>query len=132
MEEDLITFETAKLAKKVGLNILTNRAWSDKDSRAAEYHHFYFFNDDEKVKDHYRFPLYSAPTQSVLQKWIRENHMIDIHFGRTGVRDIWNLDGISKFGYPFIESKHRFKTEFKSYEDALESGLIEALKSIKV
>lgn len=140
MEEDLITFETAKLAKEKGFNeicyynydlclqdiIEEGKIKYKKDSTCL----LNYTNLNSEFKDGQYWANFSVTTQSLLQKWLRENYSIDIHFGRTGVRDVWNLDGISKFGYPFIESKHRFKTEFKSYEDALEFGLIEALKLI--
>ena len=74
IKEELVSFETAKLAKEKKFDIPCNRAWSDKDSRNEEYERFYSFNNDEKVKDHFRFPLYSAPTQSLLQKWLWETH----------------------------------------------------------
>ena len=77
LERNLIGFETAKLAKEKNFNIPVNRAWSDKDNKVEEYEHYYFFNNDEKVKKHPRFPLYSAPTLQLLQEWLRKEH--DIH-----------------------------------------------------
>jgi len=117
MEEQLIGFEVAKLAKEKGFRGRVedcydmNGSINDYDSRITYTH-------------------YLAPTQSLLQKWLRDEYSIDIYLGRTGVRDAWNLDGVRKFGYSFIDSEHRWKTEFKTYEEALEQGLLEALKLI--
>jgi len=81
----------------------------------------------------------SAPTQSLLQKWLREVHNWNII--------VFNDDGDIEFGnlrYNFelrnvtISFKKRnIKNivgtyEFKTYEEALEKGLQEALKLIKL
>lgn len=127
MEEQYVTFETAELAYLKGLPIFLN---SGNDLSCYEIKNknfiFYHVHIDFPSKEEFVY----APTQSLLQKWLREKHGIDIHLGRNGIRDDWNLDGVRKFGYPFTPSDHRFKTSFKTYEDALEVGLKESLKLI--
>ena len=101
MKDEIITLETAKLAKKKGFNIPV----SD------------YINPDSIEEN------YSAPTQSLLQRWLRETHNthITIRCKRTDL----SLDG---FWYVInsLESKM-----FNTYEQALEEGLYEALKLIK-
>ena len=61
--------------------------------------------------------FYSAPTQSELQKWLRDKHNI--------------LVLIDRGDKPYITFQHnRSKEDFDTYEEALEKGLQEALKLI--
>ena len=116
MKEQLISFETAKLAKEKGFNIECSRSWIVSGSGLIHLNndHIYY----AKSKN------YKAPTQSLLQKWLREKHDIHIeteykweynhyvfHIGRVG-KIVRGLKG------------------FKTYEEALEKGLQEALKLI--
>ena len=97
MEDTLITFETAKLAKEKG--------W-DGD-----------FVESHKI----------LTTQSLLAKWLREKHNIII---------IVDYEGIDGYYYKFYSYKGMKKfydasnTNYKTYEEALEIGLQEALKLI--
>ena len=66
-----------------------------------------------------------------LQKWLREVHNIDIDITRCNVQN--HNDGVGyQYEYitPVIESISDFKI-YKTYEEALEKGLQEALKLIK-
>ena len=66
----------------------------------------------------------SAPTQSLLQKWLREKHNLIV---------IPNYGDLSnKFSYDIIYKGDYCGGDFlyKTYEEALEIGLLEALKSI--
>ena len=111
MEDTLITFETAKLAKEKGFN-LTNGAL-----------------DYNPVFDYIFEPEYK-PTQSVLAKWLREVHNlhISINVGLPHKAPIMYYSNVIKFGK---HHKSKFKSEFyKTYEEALEIGLQGALKLI--
>ena len=112
MEEQLITFEIAKLANKKGFI-----GWSEK-----RYNKKGTFNESKAWS-------ISAPTQSLLQKWLREVHNIHL-----SVRHVIDNYYIIEMTYPETRDK-RFlykliDTHFKIYEEALEKGLIEALKLI--
>jgi hypothetical protein len=80
----------------------------------------------------------SAPTQSLLQKWLREKHKLFVWVEPDEINKksmctyfIQSMDEsivINEFSEP------RFKTWImanKTYEEALEKGLLEALKLIK-
>ena len=77
MEEQLITFETAKLAKEKGFK---------SDNPTTEYvpafliHEFEGFHylGEIQEEDYNREDFYLAPTQSLLQKWFRDIHNINI------------------------------------------------------
>lgn len=119
MEDQLVTPETAKLAHEKGFNIKCQK--------------FYIYNGLLHI-----FPTNSllmkdeafAPTQSLLQKWLREVH--NLHIVIT----------VNQFGYGFMFSVIDLikcdcviyltggVNEKFTFEEALETGLQEALKLI--
>ena len=117
MEDTLITFETAKLAKKKGFL----KEWAD----------LAYKKDDQKLYgDTGIYTDYPAPTQSLLAKWLREEHNlhIAINVGLPHNCFIMYYSNVIKFGK---HHKSKFKSEFyKTYEEAYEIGLQEALKHI--
>ena len=130
MEDTRITFETAKLAKEKGFKIPTKVMYKGNEK---SYGHNNEWGIDEKRLDG-EFPYtnqqwYSIPTQSLLAKWLREEHNIHV------TSQIGNLDFISTYHYDirYID-KNKFickvKGNFKTYEEALEIGLQKALKLI--
>lgn len=133
MEEQLISFETAKLAKEKGFKIPTRVMYKGNEK---SYGHNNEWGIDEQRLDG-KFPYtnqqwYSIPTQSFLQKWLREKHNKHIYLfpldnGKWGFENnsiSINLDHI------FINYMYEGK-EYNSYEEALEIGLQEALKLVK-
>lgn len=114
--EELISYETAKLAKEKGFTentcdyfskeVENNRTFSDAYN-LPNYHNSY---DDR----------FSAPTQSLLQKWLREVHNIDVRVA-------------NKYRYYHLVKDQQYfdRTTYDTYEQALEAGLLEALKLIK-
>lgn len=121
MEEQLISFETAISAKEKGF---FNGGLRD----------YYDIKGNLIYKDnHNKFISYdiSAPTQSLLQKWLRERHKIYIL-----VYVMEDSDGSIYFDYGlkqivnWLSDKSCEPNMFKTYEEALEFGLKEALKLI--
>lgn len=103
--DTIISFETAKLAKEKGFKY----KWGvDFDGY-----------DDSLYID--------CPTQSLLQKWLREEHNIHIDMYRNAIGFQCNLD---KAGCGTHIRKVTDCEEY-TYEQALEQGLQEALKLIK-
>lgn len=153
MKEKRIDLETAKLAKERGFNKKTSKSWKQPvvtprgtcDKLAREYR-------IEKTNDRYSsfteisYPNedFPAPTQSLLSKWLRETHNIDVDVTRDPevhykdeVRWIvkvsdWN--DIKRIKYSIAELKHPNHShfiDFKSFEEAFEVGLVEGLKMVK-
>ena len=82
MEETLITFETAKLAKEKGFN--WNVLHSYRDGK-LDYEDYFrgtidemYFNANGKNRTKFK-EIISTPTQSLLQKWLREEHNILVY-----------------------------------------------------
>jgi hypothetical protein len=122
MKEQLISFNTAKLAKEKGFDI-KQKNWYDQigglnPRRGASGAMCY-----ENVG--------YAPTQSLLQKWFRELPTpiiiavstdfiaFEVEIKHPDIRDVKIIE---------VDSEEKW---FNSYEDALEAGLEYALKLIK-
>ena len=131
MIEQYISFETAKLAKEKGFNHTVYGMYRGQDT--------YWSNDgtkcvcgfDEELDDWedeveriYKW-LTPRPTQFLLQKWLREEYNIHISIFYDHYSKTFEYDVCEKLGESWnIEAG-------KTYEEALENGLIVALKLIK-
>lgn len=134
MEEHLITYETAKLAKGKGFDIPCVNFWYREKMTQNPYCGSGVEYDSDRdciwnwnhsspyPNKHYKYQ-FSAPTQSILQKWLREKHGLNL-FITEGT--------IHQTKYKFYINQHHHKSpEYDTYEDALECGLVKALKLIK-
>lgn len=146
MEEQLISFETAKLAKEKGFNLKLKSHWSTYDDNGNLKEFLRIKNlwksDWNTEKNPYisnkEEILYSAPTQSLLQKWLREIHNSNItiitNYISTGKVYYCGLSYINlenKIDIWFSKNNNDMKLEYLQYEQALEIALQKALKLIK-
>lgn len=139
MEDQIINFETAKLASEVGLTrngiILKNNTFVSKGITCST-----CYNENGKlITPKYILEKHLvAPTQSLLQKWIREKHNLNVcvlpFYGLVEcIKEI--NEGVKKekkklFAAMIWENTEIVTEEYETYEDALEAGLQEALKLI--
>ena len=126
MKEELISFETAKIAKEKGFNVYSESRLYFTTKGKPVHQDEYRASDcieDRSTND------YKRPTQSLLQKWLREEHGIYVNI------EVMPCSGLLVFNYliRYLKdigkikiSRHIFKHE--TYEQALEEGLQEALK----
>lgn len=123
MEDQIVSFETAKLAKKKGFNYAECFYWYRTYSD-------YCFDDNIRSLEIGKHSIqtknyYLAPTQSLLQKWLREKHSIHVNCMYL------NRKNINGFFYGIIEfPEAENNIIYQSYEEALEKGLEESLKLI--
>lgn len=124
MKDQLISFETAKLAREVGFDELCI-TWFDRNGRSEEY-------TTLGKNSQSMIAFYSRPTQSLLQKWLREVHKIDmtIHcqLHTTGIRyesEIYYEEDL--YNEPYCN----VSTWFDTYEGAVEDGLQDGCKVVK-
>lgn len=124
MEDKLISFETAKLAKEKGFNEYCVMAYFKNDKISLS--HCYSLQDDECRAEDEKY----APTQSLLAKWLRDNHnthiIIQVASAGDGEEKI-------KWYYSYVTGIHDCLSdeafgctcddEFNSYEEALEEAL---------
>lgn len=127
MKEQLITFDTAKLAKEKGFEILFPDNYYVYDKN----HEKYILRILSGKRDVFNGE-YSAPTQSLLQKWLREEHGVMVYM------NVMPLSSVIDWGYTIRYGKdigRLIMSEepllFKNYEEALEKGISEALNLIK-
>lgn len=136
MQEQLISFETAKLAKEKGFNIKTLFAYNllGVTNNSFKIHR-------KKDFDEFSNTFCFTPTQSLLQKWLREEHEIhiEISYGKDKTNvwfnpNIYSLikpqDGDDLDCYNDSYAELVELNQYDSYEEALEAGLLEALKLI--
>lgn len=128
MKDELVSFETAKLAKEKGFNI-----------EQAEFglgHRYYDSNSEIRygsIKEYDDSIYYPAPTQSLLQRWLRETqhlHIVPIFIHQENDDIDYHISIID-----YREGRTRMRNagfnKRWTYEQALEKGLIEALNLIK-
>ena len=123
MEDQLISFETAKLAKEKGFDERINNFYNQNGNL--------LYNLQQNRNLHSGGA--SAPSQSLLQKWLREVHNIFIE-----VNFIAYIPDKAQYAayIKSLSSKNMGEilldgfTIFDKYEEALEQGLYEALKLI--
>ena len=84
--------------------------------------------EEQAIWDIFEFEIIAAPTQSLLQRWIREEHSIFVFVEITRYQHELRAR-IVDYREPFTSPI--FTNSFSTYEQALEAGLLEALKLIK-
>lgn len=126
MKEQLISFETAKLAKEKGFDIKCDNFYRDNKDLHGK-----------RGKKSGVVPPVSqainrqlAPTQPLLQKWLRDSKLAIVQVGPVDDWDHWGYnvlmeDCMSPFFAIPLTSK-----EYPAYEEALEAGLLEALNNL--
>ena len=137
MIDKLISFDTAKLAKEKGFNSGCGHLHGEYEG----YDGLHSIDNFNKINNEKQ---YSAPSQSLLQKWLREEYEIDISIARSMEIGKEHLFGgtvtnfKTKEEYLFIGrerdiwiAEHNHFENEKSYEEALEKALQEGLKFIK-
>ena len=121
MEEQLVTYEVAKLAKEKGFNEKTDKFYPIGDTEGVAIEHC----DGPDYFNKYPYTI-AAPTQSLLQRWLREvKHIEVIPIGEEYVGGPYFGDVYSKRGF---ESRNNQK--HPTYELALEDGLKFALEKL--
>ena len=140
MQEQLITFETAKLAKEKGFDFRCEKAYFETLKHALETSRdgeiTFPYKPPRILKRNYgdEFTIFiaEAPTQSLLQKWLREKHEIYV-----SPRESYSFDNTLEYvctvngTYVNHNIKDKPINRFDTYEQALEVGLQEGLKLIK-
>lgn len=140
MKEELISFETAKLAKEKGFSEKTMYWHYIEEGNYDPINSAIIPTDfNERFGDRY-----SLPTQSLLQKWLREEYEIHVYITPYGKRvkekfEEWSVSMIRELKLSSEENhmnhwddrKFWDSVTFKTYELALEKGLQSALKLLK-
>lgn len=127
MTDQLVSFETAKLAKEKGFQLQRNYfGYIDKFYHPITQCIRSYGMTGRTNKD----ILIYIPTQSLLQKWLREKHgvkvVVDTDMTLSWIHNIQSLHPQASYTGLYIESNNVYST----YEEALEPGLYRALELI--
>lgn len=125
MTDTLIKFKTAKLAHEKGFNIDTEYYYPPVEEGYA-FKDLDFPSWQSTKPDDY----YSAPTQSLLQRWLRELPTSIIVTPKTDFV-AWEVEISRPDEHTINIWKNQSGQLLRSYEEALEEGLKEALKLIE-
>ena len=126
MEDTYITFETAKLSKEKEFNEICDSHF-EEDGGAYDSYGLTFKPNDKQEHE----ILYARPTQSLLQRWLREVHKINVESNYLPNIQKYSCLYIPMTGKASIKDiNYVSKIRFNTYEEALEKGLQEALKLI--
>lgn len=136
MKDELVTFETGKLAKEKGFDEFTKSYFNAK----GELFNFYAKLANHTIGVHNL--QCTAPTQSLLQRWLREKHghhimvipTVTANWTYHTVRVIADIDNDVIVGLKSVSELPPFKgvcgEDFSTFELALEAALKETLKNI--
>lgn len=125
--EKIISFDTAKLAKEVGVpqTIYQKSYWVDSNGNEINAQ-----NVNGRIQEFKASKYITAYTQSALKKWIRDEYQIHITVADLGLHT-WStlIDKLMDRGTKCVGGKLGSKN-FDTYEEALENGLYESLTLI--
>lgn len=119
MRDELISLETAKLAREKGFN------------EGCLYYYQGGVVDTDGCYNHYNMgaeEIYSAPTQSLLQRWLRERKNAHIE-----IYPVFPSPNIVKYGRWIVADAITMKIPieyFDTYEQALEDALAYGLRNL--
>ena len=132
MTEKLVELETAKLAKEKGFEWLTRNYFGQINAEPFETHENSLDDYNSSRWDEKGGEWISRPTQSLLQKWLREVYNIDLDIYRNVLTENYRVNEV------YVDCKeinnlydYTEEIEYKTYEEALEEGLIVGLKQLK-
>ena len=151
MTEQIITIETAKLAKEKGFSNCPDEDLSDYCIYCKYYDGYKNNVPEEKWEEYYPLSIrylnidqgsskydyspqnsYEAPTQSLLQKWLREKHQI--HVEPYISNKLYGYRISMPDNNPAYSSIQEYTDVLfaSSYEQALEEGLFKGLKLVNI
>lgn len=127
--ETYVSLETAQLLKQLGFNLETYTWYSDRYFREDHTRPNIVWNTYKNTHENY-----SAPSVNVAQRWLRETKNIEVQVEwYVVINGIINPFEKRQYEYSIqgpIDMPHMCYSEngFKTYEDALETGINKCLK----
>ena len=133
IEEQFVSFDTAKLLKEVGFNIPCRGIYvTDRTG----YYEFREYDNKQTTddlcwdsEDGFQYE-YLAPTQALADRWLREMYDVAIYSLYDDDMEQW-FYVIDAFAKNPVINGFQSGSEYDDYESAFEDGLREAIKLIK-
>lgn len=130
--EDYVSFETAKLLKEKEFDEICSYIWGITHIDKSYVLQKWIITNGQIKNSDLTDGAYTAPTQSLALKWLREVHRIEIYI----VLSELNADNRRKYMFDIYSSdiNRGFdsvqKEEFNSYEEAVEAALKYTLENL--
>lgn len=125
MKEQLVSFEVAILAKELGFSETCSYMYKVEEGEEPV-----LLPSSTNAIGGF-FSTYQVPTQSLLQKWLREVFKVLVNVAPIDAWDCWGYTLLGEDAMqPFRKLDLQYN-EYPTYEEALEAGLLEALKILK-
>lgn len=123
IHDEIVTYEVAKLAKKKGFPL---QKVIKQDGRA------FFYELPQSHPDWANCDAWYLPTQSLLQRWLREEKKISVEVSwfEVGKKYFWVAKDMNNHDV-FKPKTTKCMTFYDTWEQALESGLKYALKKLE-
>jgi len=131
MKDKLVSFETAKLAKEKGFDAICNTSYTDSKTLLFWYPNecYYGYKKLSDSEDYIPSNIeILAPSQSLLQRWLREQHNI---IAESSYNNKYNYFEDKVFAIHNHPAPTYYQTDVhNTYETGLEKALIIALNLI--
>ena len=127
MKEELVTFETAKLLKALGFDWSCRTMYNYKGEKSGT-------KMGMKGNPNNYIDYYSAPTQSLAQKWLIDVKGFVVNIDIAVLDEyFYTVRDLNSYTKNNVIKPSSFSIEGfeETYEQALESGLLASLKLIK-
>ena len=121
IEEQFVSFNTAKMLKEVGFNVSCRYSYDNVGG-------FRWL----KIRELTPKEWIPCPTQALAARWLREKHRISLNvaFVQPSIDgDMWRYF-VGKMDDMIWESEYKTSRKYVTYEQAMEAGLREAIKLI--
>ena len=123
IEESYVSFDTAKMLKEAGFHIPCIKVYNKYSKKLAAWSY------PADSNQHTRY--YSAPTQALTARWLREVHDIHIFCNYFFEDGTWFYVIVDLKESDEVRAIHPDIRNYQSSEEALEAGLKRGLKLIK-
>lgn len=142
IHNELVTYEVAKLAKEKGFNEkvyyyyqIINKHYCECQDRIEPYIFNFKLETDDCFTRYNKGPedVISAPTQSLLQRWLREEKNVHIEIVATACGYMWIADKTNGTAISDSDILDRGTNDggcFDTFELALEDALKYALENL--
>jgi len=133
IKEDYISFETAKLLKEKGFDEICSYEWGIPDVDKGYVLQKWTITNGQIKNSDLIDGAYTAPTQSLALKWLREVHNIHIEIYRTACGYLYIISNIP-YGTDLYNPEYGGDDEnsgqWTTYEKAVEAAILYVLKNL--